>query len=106
MLTLFHRTVCIHDCRFSPENAQMQLTHETDVITFFSVAKNQEHQVVAYHVVCGSNEAESALRERLKCAQTLGDLLQVMQKEDTFQDCVKTVQRLVLPLAVVPEWSQ
>ena len=101
-----HRTVCIHDCRFSPENAQMQLTHETSVITFFSVAKNPEHQVVTYHVVCGNDKAETALKESLKCVQTLGDLLQAVQKEDMFQDCVKTVERLVLPLAVAPQWSQ
>lgn len=108
MFISFHscRTVCVHDCRFSPENAQMQLTHDTSVITFFSVARTDQRQVVAYHVVCGTEKAEAALKESLKSVQTLGDLLQALHREDMFQDCVKTVEQIVLPLAVAPQWSQ
>ena len=84
----------------------MQLTHATSVITFFSVARHGERQVVTYHVVCGNDKAEAALKERLKGVQTLADLLQTLQKDDMFQDCAKTVERLLLPLAVAPQWSQ
>ena len=46
-----HRTVCIHDCHFSPENAQLQLMRGVQLHSFFSAAKHGERRVIAYHVI-------------------------------------------------------
>ena len=99
------RTVCIHDCRFSPENAMMQKTHKMDLITFFSVAKQQNQKVVAYHVVCATEEIEQKLRELLPSSNTLGKLFESLGKHKEFSDVLATVQRMILPLADVPNFN-
>lgn len=74
-LFLPHRTVCIHSCHFSPENAQLQLLPDQQVHTFFSAARHGARRVVALHLVPGAGEVEETLRERLKNCSSLGDLL-------------------------------
>ena len=70
-----HRTVCIHSCHFSPENAQLQLLKGHQLHTFFSAARHATRRVVSLHLVPGDQEVEERLREALKSCHTLTDLL-------------------------------
>ena len=70
-----HRTVCVHSCHFSPENAQLQLMQNQQVHTFFSAARHGSRRVVALHLVPGAGEVEEGLRRGLGNCSTLRDLL-------------------------------
>ena len=69
------RTVCVHDCRFSPENAQLQLLRGVQFHSFFSAAKHGTRRVVSYHVIPANPSVELSVRECIQCCSTLGELL-------------------------------
>ena len=100
-----NRTVCIHNSCFSPENAQMQLTHTEGVITFFSVARTDSRKVISFHVVCGSEGVEDKLRKALVRVATLENLIEWLESEDEFSACSAAVKKLIDPLAGLPRWS-
>ena len=73
------RTVCIHSCHFSPENAQLQLLGDQQLHTFFSAARDGgQRRVVALHLVPGFGGLEERLREGLGGCSTLTELLELL----------------------------
>ena len=71
--------MCIHGGRFSPENAQLQLLHDCDIHSFYSVAKCPGRSVVTYHVLPAHESAERAIRDGL--SYTIGSLLHNLKEE-------------------------
>ena len=69
------RTVCVHDCRFSPENTQLQLSRGVQFHSFFSAAKHGTRRVVSYHVIPANPSVELSVRECIQCCSTLGELV-------------------------------
>lgn len=69
------RTVCIHGCHFSPENAQLQLIRGAQLHTFFSAARNDSKKVVAFHIIPGTEKVEQTVRQCISKCSTLRDLL-------------------------------
>lgn len=99
------RTVCIHNSCFSPENAQMQLAHDREVISFFSVARTGDRSVVSFHVLCGSERVEDKLRKALEDCTTLGNLLNWLKADDEFKSCSEAIMNLIEPIKKLPPWS-
>lgn len=67
-----HRTVCIHNSCFSPENAQLQLlppdnpqSLSDDLHTFYSAARHGDRRVAAFHIVPGSESIEADIKRAI-----------------------------------------
>ena len=86
---LFYRSVVIHECRFSPENAQLQLEVNKDTCnpgtsctypfhSFFSSARQGDRKVITYHILPSTSDLEHALREVTQNCDTLGHLLSML----------------------------
>lgn len=88
------RTVCIHSCHFSPENAQLQLLPHQQIHTFFSVARHGTRRVVTLHLVPGSDNLEETLRERLRDCFTLSHLL--LQLATIIPSSTDIIRQLIL----------
>ena len=71
--------MCIHGGRFSPENAQLQLLHDCDIHSFYSVAKCPGRSVVTFHVLPAHERAEQAIKGCLSF--TIGSLLHNLKEE-------------------------
>ena len=98
MLPVFlHRTVCIHDCHFSPENAQLQLMRGVQLHSFFSAAKHGERRVIAYHVIPATEKVEQTLRQCLVNCTTMRELLTEISY--SFPDVGQKILDLISPLS-------
>jgi len=86
-----YRTVSIHGGRFSPENAQLQLQHNHDLHTFYSVARSAERGVVTFHVIPADDKMEKALKECL--SYTVGSLLHNLNEE--FPEVADVLSRIL-----------
>lgn len=71
--------MCIHGGRFSPENAQLQLLHDCDIHSFYSVAKCPDRSVVTFHVLPAHEQAERAIKDCL--SYSIGSLLHNLKEE-------------------------
>ena len=71
--------MCIHGGRFSPENAQLQLLHDCDIHSFYSVAKCPGRSVVTFHALPAHEKAERSIKGCLSF--TIGSLLHNLQEE-------------------------
>ena len=76
---IHYRTVCIHGGRFSPENAQLQLLHNCDIHSFYSVAKSPGRSVVTFHVLPAHEKAEQTIKGCL--SYSIGSLLHNLKEE-------------------------
>jgi len=70
------RSVVIHSCCFSPENAQFQLT-EQELCSFYSLARDDSTKrvVIVYHILPTSAEKERQLRQINEKSSSVLDLL-------------------------------
>jgi hypothetical protein len=77
------RSVVIHSCCFSPENAQFQLA-EQELCSFFSLARDDstKRAVIVYHVLPASAEKERQLRHVNEKSSTVLDLLTNLAQVD------------------------
>ena len=99
-----YRTVCIHSCCFSPDNAQLQLLSLPDeklfdgqLFVFFSVAMHGGRKVITFHAIPSSTAAETSLKEIItKSGDTLGDLLASLS--GMFPLLTNKLQHLLTPL--------
>lgn len=83
--------MCIHGGRFSPENAQLQLQHDCDIHSFYSVAKCPGRSVVTFHVLPAHEKAEQAIKECLSFS--IGSLLHNLKEE--FPDIAVVLDRIL-----------
>jgi len=77
---LDERQVVIHNCAFSPANAQFQLMDDVDFCSFFSLAvTGPQHtfatKIISFHVIPRHDEQEVQLVEVINNSLTLRDLL-------------------------------
>jgi hypothetical protein len=93
------RKVILHDRRFSPDNANVQLDHTTDTPIFFSVAIDRllKIGVVTLHVLPVGDTASDAIRDRVKDKETIGDMLKSM--EDHIPIAVTHARKMLDPLS-------
>jgi hypothetical protein len=83
----------------------MQLAHDREVISFFSVARTGDRSVVSFHVLCGSERVEDKLRKALEDCTTLGNLLNWLKADDEFKSCSEAIMNLIEPIKKLPPWS-
>lgn len=93
---LDQRTVCVHGCCFSPENAQLQLQSGCQLHTFFSAAKHENRRVCTYHIIPASDEVELTLRNSISKCTTVGNLL--TELHCWFPEVGQKLFNLILPL--------
>ena len=86
-LSLSCRTVCIHSCCFSPENAQFQIVNYNQVCSFYSVARHNGRRVVVFHIILPPSY--SSCEEDIKKCNDLVELLKC------FDVCIPLVSRKV-----------
>ena len=99
-----YRTVCIHNCCFSPENAQLQLLSLPDeelfdgqLFVFFSVARHGERKVITFHAVPNSTVAEKSLKEAIrKSGDSLANLMTSLS--GVFPLLTSKLEHLLTPL--------
>lgn len=83
--------MCIHGGRFSPENAQLQLLHDCNIHSFYSVAKSLSRSVVTFHVLPAHEAAEQTMKGCL--SYTIGSLLHNLKEE--FPEIAKVLDRIL-----------
>eukprot|EP00731_Ephydatia_muelleri_P020474 Em0013g201a len=91
-----HRTVCIHNGAFSPENAQLELVRGNHLHVFFSAARssnNNNRRVIAYHVVPGNIDVEQRLRDTVGQCTTLSELVEGLSSD--FPEPGATIHTLI-----------
>jgi hypothetical protein len=88
------RTCTIHNCRFSPENAQFQLCHDRSVASFTAVAVHTAEQrcVISLHVLPCDDVGEAAIRRATATAADVGELLSRLASGHC-DDAVATISR-------------
>ncbi|XP_019856845.1 PREDICTED: uncharacterized protein LOC109585286 [Amphimedon queenslandica] len=70
---LEERTVCIHSCCFSPENAQFQILNYDHFCSFYSVARHGDRRVVTFHIVLSPSDLPCI--NKIKECNSLADLV-------------------------------
>lgn len=91
-----NRTVCIHSCCFSPNNAQLQLQESDSFHTFFSASRHGERRAVVLHILPASTSVEKAVRETAIRCSTLKQLLH--QLNSNFPEITSRIFKLVSAL--------
>ncbi len=94
------RTVCIHQCCFSPENAQLKLTTSDNrpplFHSFYSVACYGSRRVVTYHVIPGNPLVEYLVCRSVQDCINMREVL--LSLTSTFTDLGEQLASLILPL--------
>ncbi len=98
---LLHRTVSIHSCCFSPENAQLMLQYcpMNGFHSFFSVARSTEgsgKRVIALNIIPSSFSIEQEVRKSVQECINLNQLLTMLNA--TYPEIGPKVLSLVTPL--------
>jgi len=77
---LEERSIAIHSCCFSPENAQFQMRNDVDFCSFFALATEKvdglNRKVVTFHMIPRYSDQEQMLTDVINNSLTLRDLLQ------------------------------
>jgi hypothetical protein len=89
--------VTLHGERFSPENAQFQLTNGFDLVYFWAFASVAERRVVSFHVIPTKEYKEEELRRVIAASNSLADLLQNIAKMDS--NLTDKIDSILRPLA-------
>ena len=93
-LSLSYRTVCIHSCCFSPENAQFQIVDYNQVCSFYSVARHNGRRVVVFHIILPPSYS-SCEKDIKKC----NDLVELLKCFNVYIPLVsQKVHNLLYPL--------
>jgi len=95
---LSQRTVILHDRRFSPANAQLQLDGSTDTPVFFSLAVDKALRagVVTLHVLPVGDGPSDAIRGWMRDVTTFGGLLAGLRAH--LPAAARHVEAMVAPL--------
>jgi len=104
---LLFRSVVIHECRFSPENAQLQLQVDSNSTrsgssstypfhSFFSSARRGDRRVITYHMLPSTSNLEHALKEITQGCETLGHLLSMLGA--SFPEIHNAISNFILSL--------
>lgn len=96
--SLSARLVILHDRRFSPDNANLQLDHSTDTPIFFSLAVDRllKHGVVTLHVLPVGDGPSDRIRGWIRGISTFKGYLEALEKN--LPDAFAPVMRAVNPL--------
>eukprot|EP01096_Ripella_sp_DP13-Kostka_P000258 TRINITY_DN10334_c0_g2_i1.p1 TRINITY_DN10334_c0_g2~~TRINITY_DN10334_c0_g2_i1.p1 ORF type:complete len:325 (+),score=114.66 TRINITY_DN10334_c0_g2_i1:25-999(+) len=94
------RLLILHFSKFSPLNNQIKMADDVPYYSFFSFAQlgplfHPTKQVITFHLLPGSDELESTLRDVVRRSSSVLDLLEKLSSVSEISSPVETIHRLV-----------